>query len=86
MLEVALPKWIVFPRYRVDAEPLLTPRSTVQTAIQLIENAFNYNVLGEVGFDVVTGLVERCRCYDFCYSRLTDALEVFELLADGGFD
>ena len=82
MLETAPPRWIVFPRYVAAAEPLLTPRSKVQTFTHFAENAFNYSILGELGFDVVGRLVEQCACYDFEYSRLDDALEVFEWLAD----
>ena len=82
MLEKAAPRWIVFPRYVAEAEPLLTPRSKVQTFTHFGENAFNYSILGELGFDVVGRLIQQCDCYDFAYSRLDDALEVFEWLAD----
>lgn len=83
MLETAQPKWIVFPRYVAGAEPLLTPRTKPQTFIDLAENAFNYSTLGETGFDVVGRLVDQCDCYDFTYSKLGDALEVFEWIATG---
>jgi HprK-related kinase A len=83
MLETAQPRWIVFPRYQAGAEPLLTPRTKPQTFMDLAENAFNYSTLGETGFDVVGRLVDQCDCYDFSYSRLDDALEVFEWIASG---
>lgn len=81
MLETAQPRWIVFPRYVADAEPLLTPRSKVQTFTHFAENAFNYSILGELGFEVVGRLIQQCDCFDFEYSRLDDALEVFDWLA-----
>lgn len=83
MLETAQPRWIIFPRYQAGAEPLLTPRAKPQTFMDLAENAFNYSTLGETGFDVVGRLVDQCDCYDFSYSRLDDALEVFEWIASG---
>ena len=83
MLETAQPRWIVFPRYKAGAEPLLTPRTKPQTFMDVAENAFNYSTLGETGFDVVGRLVDQCDCYDFTYSRLDDALEVFEWIASG---
>ena len=83
MLETAEPRWIVFPRYQAGAEPLLTPRTKPQTFMDLAENSFNYSTLGETGFDVVGRLVDQCDCYDFTYSRLEDALEVFEWIASG---
>jgi len=83
MLETANPRWIVFPRYIPDAEPLLTPRTKTQTFVHFAKNAFNYSTLGETGFDVVGRLVDHCDCYDFTYSRLEDALEVFNWLSIG---
>jgi HprK-related kinase A len=80
MLEPATPRWIVFPRYVPDAEPLLTPRSKVATFNHFAQNAFNYSILGELGFRTVARLVGQCDCYDFSYSRLEDALEVFDWL------
>ncbi len=82
MKDRALPAWIVFPRWERDAEPLLTPRSKVQTFTHFAQNAFNYSILGELGFDAVGRLVDCCDCYDFRYSRLEDALEVFEWLCN----
>ncbi len=81
MLDPAQPRWIVFPRYLAGAEPQLTPRSKVQTFNHFAENAFNYSILGELGFDVVCRLVDQCECFDFVYSRLQDALEVFDWIA-----
>ncbi|MDP2809148.1 MAG: HprK-related kinase A [Rhodocyclaceae bacterium] len=84
MTDKAAPRWIVFPKYVPDAEPLLTPRSKTQTFMQLAENAFNYATLGETGFDAIARLLDQCECYDFVYSQLDDALEVFEWLASAG--
>lgn len=84
MHETAQPRWIVFPRYSPGSEPMLTPRAKAQTVIHFAENAFNYSMLGETGFDVVGRLVDQCDCYDFTYSRLDDALEVFDWLSSGG--
>ncbi len=84
MLQPARPRWIVFPRYVAGAEPLLTPRGKAPTFIHFARNSFNYSQLGRVGFEVAGRLVSQCDCYDFTYSRLDDALEVFDWLAGGG--
>jgi HprK-related kinase A len=86
VLEPAVPRWIVFPRFVPGAEPLLSPRSKVQTFNHFAQNAFNYSILGELGFDTVGRLVDQCDCYDFSYSRLDDALEVFDWLAETADD
>lgn len=82
MTETAVPRWIVFPQYQTGAEPLLTPRSRTQTFMRLAENAFNYGTLGETGFHTIARSLDQCDCYDFVYSRLEDALEVFEWLGE----
>lgn len=81
MQESAKPRWIVFPRYQQDAEPLLTPRGKAPTFIHFAQNAFNYSTLGKVGFETAGRLVSQCDCYDFTYSKLEDALEVFDWLS-----
>jgi len=82
MRERAFPRWVVFPKYVADAEPSLTLRSKPQSCIDLAENALNYSILGETGFNLVTRLIDHCDCYDFIYSRLEDALLTFEQLAE----
>lgn len=84
MDEQALPRWIVFPRYVAGAEPLLTPRSKTATFMPLAENSFNYGTLGRTGFEVIARLLDQCDCYDFVYSRLEDAVEVFDWISDSG--
>ncbi|MDX9994833.1 MAG: HprK-related kinase A [Rhodocyclaceae bacterium] len=84
MLETAPPRWIVFPKYVPGAEPVLTPRSKTQTFRPIAENAFNYSTLGEMGFDTIARLLDTCDCYDFEYSRIEDALEVFDWLSAQG--
>ncbi len=86
MLETAQPHWIVFPQYSRDSAPQLTPRPKAQTFVHFAENAFNYSTLGETGFDVVSRLVDQCDCFDFTYSRLEDALEVFDWMSSASTD
>lgn len=83
MTEIATPRWIVFPKYVAGSDPVLTPRGKTQTFMPLAENAFNYGTLGERGFTTISRLLDQCSCYDFQYSRVEDALEVFEWLATG---
>ncbi len=81
MEEPAAPRWIVFPRYAAGAEPMLTPRGKARTFIHFAQNSFNYSPMGCAGFQITGELVSRCDCYDFVYSRLDDALEVFDWLS-----
>jgi HprK-related kinase A len=81
MSEPALPAWIVVPRYAPHARPLLAPRGKAETFMALYDNAYNYHLFGQAGFEALAGLADRCDCYDFVYSALDDAVETFAALA-----
>ncbi|MBU6256984.1 MAG: HprK-related kinase A [Burkholderiales bacterium] len=76
--ETARPRWVVFPRYVAAAEPSLLPRAKADAMQQLARNAFNSGVTGRAGFHALADLVDDCDCYDFSYSRLDDAVAVFD--------
>ena len=76
--EPADPAWVVFPRYVADAQATLAPRDKADSMLQLSRNAFNSGVTGREGFHALADLVGRCDCYDFRYSRLDDAVAVFD--------
>ena len=76
----ARPAWIVFPRYQPGSDTRLVPRKKGETLLEVARNGFNYSVLGVRGFNCVTDTVARCGCYDFTYSRLTEAIDLFNTL------
>lgn len=82
--QAARPRWIIFPKYVAGAAPLLTRRSKADSMLELGQNSFNYMVLGRLGFEVLGRVVDACECFDFQYSRLEDAVEVFDQLAGRG--
>jgi hypothetical protein len=79
--EPARPAWIVFPRWRAGAEARLTPHSKPAAFLHLASHAFNYSVLGQIGFERAAALMDACTCWDFEYGRLDDAIRVFRELA-----
>lgn len=80
-LEPALPGWVVLPRYEAGAPARLQPLPKGKAMMRLIECAFNYNVHGRRGFELLANLVQHCECYEFTYSRLDEAAAVFDRLA-----
>lgn len=80
--EAARPRWIIFPKWVADGEVALAPRSTQRTLKFLTRHAFNFNQLGTEGFRVCSGLMRQTDCLDLQYSRLDEAVAVFERLAD----
>lgn len=79
--ETALPGWIVFPRYRADAPLTLEAQPKALAFTRLANNAFNYQVSGQRGFDALTSIVRDCDAYQLTYSRLDDAVSKMDELA-----
>lgn len=80
--EPARAGWVIFPRWQAGAATQLIPRSRAQTFMYLAENAFNYSHLGESGFRTACTLIDEVACHDFTYSRLDEAVAVFDRLAE----
>lgn len=75
---------IVFPKYEADAPARLEPLPKARLFTGMVDNTFNYPVLGKQGFDTLGRLVEACSGYTFSYSRLDDAMAVFDRIAGSG--
>ncbi len=80
--EPALPGWIVFPRWRADADPVLLPRTQQHAFRALTEDSPNYRRLGREGFRVCSALIKHTTAYDFECGRIEDAVALFERMAD----
>jgi hypothetical protein len=76
----AEPAWVIFPKYEAEAKPRLENKSKADAFMHAIRNSFNYSLLGETGFETATKLIDACDCYEFTYSNLDDAIEVFNSL------
>lgn len=79
----ARPAWFVMPRYEAGAPACLRPLPKGQTMMRLIESAFNYNVYGRDGFELLADAVERSECFEFSYSQLDEAVAIFDALSRG---
>lgn len=78
----ARPAWIVFPRWKSQAETRLSPHSKSAAFLHLASHAFNYSLLGPLGFRLVADLMDACECWDFEYSQLPDAIRLFRELSE----
>jgi hypothetical protein len=79
--ETARPGWVVVPRYQPGADAVITPLPRARAFMHLVDNAFNFDVHGGDGFEVLAKIIDECHCYEFTYSRLDDAAAIFENLA-----
>jgi len=71
---------IVFPRWRAGADPVSKPHAKSDAFLHVANHAFNYSLLGSLGFDLTARLLDDCDCQNFEYSRLLDVLVFFEKL------
>lgn len=79
--EKAAPAWVIFPRWRDGAEARLSPHSRSDAFLHTASHAFNYSLLGGLGFELNAALMDASQCHDFEYSRLDEALRLFADLA-----
>jgi len=77
----ARPAWVIFPRWKQGSEARLSPHSRADAMLHTASHAFNYSLLGGLGFELNAALMDACTCYDFEYSNLDDALKTFAELA-----
>lgn len=77
----ATPRWVVMPRYAARKQARLQAYAKGKTFIQLADSAFNYEVHGRQGFDLIGDLVASCECYEFSYSDLEEAVGLFNDMA-----
>jgi HprK-related kinase A len=75
---------IVFPRYEAQASTTLSPLPKARAFMGVAENAFNYQVLGMRGFTALGALIESTTAFEFRYSKLDEAVALFERLAKDG--
>jgi HprK-related kinase A len=71
--EPVQPAWIIFPRWKAGVEARLTAHSKSAAFLHLASHAFNYSLLGQIGFQRVAALMDRSNCWDFEYGRLEEA-------------
>lgn len=81
MHEGARPTWIVVPSYEAGAEPRLEVLPKPQAHLLLADQAFNYDIHGVEGFQATADLVDGAACWAFTYSRLDDAVRMFDEMA-----
>ena len=78
----APPAWLVFPRYRAGAPLRLKSIDKPQAFLKLVNNSFNYQLMGLKGFQTATRLVRNCECKIISYSDLDEAIDALNQLAD----
>jgi hypothetical protein len=76
--EPARPRWIALPRFEDAAATRLEPLSRARAFMHLADHAFNYDVHGRRGFELLAQVVGSSDCFEFQYGALEDAVARFE--------
>lgn len=69
---------VVFPRYRPDSPTRLAPLARSEVFMRLVENAFNYSLLGETGFEALGRIVDGAEGVVAEYGSLEDIIRTLE--------
>ncbi|MDP2787284.1 MAG: HprK-related kinase A [Pseudomonadota bacterium] len=80
MAEPARPAWVVFPQFIQNGEPTCEARGKSTAFVELVHNAFNYNLLGLAGFNALSGLVDACDVHRITYGSLEQAYTAIDAL------
>jgi HprK-related kinase A len=74
MNEPARPAWIVFLKYKAKSPVILEPFGKAQSLLRLANNAFNYEILGQQGFELISAMVRGCHCLALTYGNLDEVV------------
>ncbi|MBF0421610.1 MAG: HprK-related kinase A [Magnetococcales bacterium] len=76
----AEPRWIVFPMFQRDDPTYLEKLPRADGFLRLAANAFNYETLGQTGFDGVTDIIRRSQVLQLRFGSLEEAVGKLEAL------
>lgn len=82
-LEEAMARWILFPKFDSQAPTRIEPIAKARAFMGLADDSFNYELLGEAGFEALGRLVDGCTCKRLGYSSLEAALDAIATLTSG---
>jgi HprK-related kinase A len=80
--ELAVPAFVIFPRYTPGQHATLRPLAKARAFMKLAGNAFNYELLGESGFRTVASLIHACDTFLFHYDDLKKAVQTLDRLVE----
>lgn len=73
----------IFPKFRSGAAPSLSSRAKSSAYMTIVENAFNYYLLGERGFECVSYVLNHSEAFDLSFGDLDDAIELINQIWGG---
>lgn len=75
-------RWAIFPRYTTGNKTVVTNVPKADAFMTLVDNAFNYSLLAERGFETLVNVVDGLQAYQLEYSDMEHAIATLNQLAD----
>jgi hypothetical protein len=69
---------VVFPNYNKDKELDIYQLNKTQAFTQLAENSFNYGVIGDIGFQTLTKIIDKVDSFEIHYNDLKEVKSFLE--------
>lgn len=76
-------RWIVFPRFVPGTAPASEQISKAEAFVQISEQSFNKERLGETGFRALCRMLDESDCFEIEYGSTEDGLALVEHLCRG---
>ncbi len=73
--------WLVFPKFYTNSPVKREPMTPGAAFMALADNAFNFHLHGEAGFELLSDLVADADCMRFEYGDLDEAVAFFDGMA-----
>lgn len=74
----ARPWRVVFPRYHRGSSTIVTPLKQADVFMRLVDNAFNYSILGRLGFQTMSRMVDDIEGFSAEYDDLDDIIRALD--------
>jgi HprK-related kinase A len=75
-------QFIIFPKYHSNANTGIREKPKADACMALIENSFNFNILGAEGFHAITDVIDKTHCFEIEYRNLEQALTLINKITD----
>lgn len=74
------PAWVVFPTFRRNSPTFLQTLPQEEVFLRMAENAFNYETMGQEGFEIIAWIVRSCQLLQLTFGDLAEAVAQLETL------
>lgn len=71
---------ILYPTFSADSALKVEPVKPAESCMKLIENCFNFNILGSEGFNTLTNVIDKSESFGIQYKNMEQAFQAIETI------